>query len=83
MWRRHHIVEFEQLVAGGRLHLEHVEGSTRHMAGFQRVIEGVLDDQSAACAIDDSDTFLALGQCRSIDDVRLQRRKTHMQHTRS
>jgi len=66
---RHHILQLKQLVAGRGLHFEHIECRTCHVAGLQRVIQRILDDKSAARAVDDAHALLALRQRGRIDDA--------------
>ena len=65
----HHILKAEQLVRGRRLGFKNIKRRSRHLAGNNRVIKRILDNQAAARAIDDAHALLAFGQRRRIDDV--------------
>ena len=69
MRRGHHILHAKERMRGGGLDLEHVKGRTCHMLALDRLEQRILVHQSAAGAVDDAHTLLALGQRLGIDDV--------------
>jgi hypothetical protein len=71
--------QVEQRVFRRRFLLEHVEGRARDMAGFQKLGQRRLIDQTAARAVDDAHALLGLGQVLRRQDIRRLLGEGHVQ----
>ena len=57
-----HVAVVKERVLGDRLGAKHVEGGARHLAGVERRLQILVDDERAAGDVEDAHAVLALGQ---------------------